>query len=295
MRRSTESVKMNRPSGIEVPGFGPGSRFASGLRASWSGERSMTLGWHLSSSYRRSVFLRSGGGGAPIGGGVSRRYQAPPTRHVVGQGIRDRHRLDLVHRHASHSPALGVAGEPHVVGEMEAAGGHLYDPGFGVGSRGSRFFLALLPCGGFGRALPGHPLGLLVCAGLALGVQRFGTARAFWRRAAKLSTRRCSSPAPWATRKSASVLAIMPTPPHSHWKAMCSAHKRATARALPSPSRVACSHSAIRMRGSAGGCPSIALILSYSGRRSSPSTKRHAKRGPGGPPEPAPPGSPPAA
>src|SRR5208283_136962 len=119
-------------------------------------------------------------------------------------------------------------------------------------------------------AQPAHPLFRLLPANLQRAVpaerRRPGSGTPSWAtrssfaapilsNAVKLSASNCSSAAPCATRKSASVLAFMPTPPHSHWKAICSSHSRASSRALPIPCTVAYSHSASRMRGSAGGCP----------------------------------------
>lgn len=64
--------------------------------------------------------------------------------------------------------------------------------------------------------------------------------------AAKPSVSSRSGSAPWPMRKSARLLWLTPTPPHSHWKARCSRQCRARARALPRPSMVAYSHSAIK-------------------------------------------------
>ena len=63
--------------------------------------------------------------------------------------------------------------------------------------------------------------------------------------------------------------------------ASCPSHRRSSARAEPTFSRVAYSQSAVRTAGSIGGRPGpsvVARIRAYSGPRSSPVTKSHTRR-----------------
>src|SRR3990172_8561691 len=94
-----------------------------------------------------------------------------------------------------------------------------------------------------------------------------------------VSSRSSTSTCP--TRKSESVCAFSATPPASQRYASCDSHSRASARALPTPSSVAYSHSAIRIFGSIAGrpaWPSTARISAYNGAKSKPPTNSHTNR-----------------
>src|SRR5262249_14314204 len=83
------------------------------------------------------------------------------------------------------------------------------------------------------------------------------------------------------TRKSERVWWLTETPPASHRKALWLEHSQARARALPTASRVAYSHSATQTLGSMAGCPGPPTrerTASYKGARSRPQQKSQTRR-----------------